>query len=104
MLDVLPVIERWQSEGKQVAVATVVKVWGSAPRPLGSKMVMSSAGEMEGSVSGGCVEASVFEESQSVLSTGEPRLLKFGVTDDQAWAVGLSCGGEIEVFVQRLEG
>ncbi len=102
MLDVLPVIERWQGEGKQIALATVVKVWGSAPRPLGSKMVISSAGEMEGSVSGGCVEASVFEESQTVLATGEPRLLKFGVTDDQAWAVGLSCGGEIEVFVQRL--
>ncbi len=102
MRDVLPDIERWRSEGQRVALATVVKVWGSAPRPLGSKMAVSSGGGIAGSVSGGCVEGAVFEEAQGVLASGRPKLLKFGVTDEQAWAVGLSCGGEIEVFVEAL--
>lgn len=103
MREVLDDIERWQTEGKAVALATVVKVWGSAPRPPGSKMAISSGGDMAGSVSGGCVEGAVFEESQAVLSTGQSKLLRFGVTDEQAWSVGLSCGGEIEVFVERLD-
>lgn len=103
MRDVLSKIEEWRSQGREVAVATVVKAWGSSPRPLGSKMAMTADGDMVGSVSGGCVEGAVFEEGQLVLRSGEPRLLRFGVTDDQAWAVGLSCGGEIEVFVERLE-
>jgi xanthine/CO dehydrogenase XdhC/CoxF family maturation factor len=101
--DVLDVIEQWLNEGKQVAVATVVKVWGSAPRPVGSKMAVSSAGDMEGSVSGGCVEAAVFEAAQDVMAQGTPRLLKFGVADETAWTVGLSCGGEIEVFVDPVQ-
>lgn len=103
MREVLEQIDAWQGQGKQVAVATVVKVWGSAPRPLGSKMIVSSAGEMAGSVSGGCVEGAVVEEATSVLATGEPKLVHFGVTDDRAWSVGLSCGGEIEVFIETLE-
>ncbi len=103
MRDVLPKLERWRDEGKRVAVATVVKVWGSAPRPLGAKMAMTSAGDMAGSVSGGCVEGAVVEEAQSVLQTGEPKLLRFGVTNEEAWAVGLSCGGEIEIFVEILD-
>jgi xanthine/CO dehydrogenase XdhC/CoxF family maturation factor len=104
MRDVLSDIERWRSEGQRVALATVVKVWGSAPRPLGAKMAVSSGGGIAGSVSGGCVEGAVFEEAQGVLAAGRPKLLKFGVTDEQAWAVGLSCGGEIEVYVEPLEG
>jgi xanthine/CO dehydrogenase XdhC/CoxF family maturation factor len=100
--DVLPEITAWRERGDAVAIATVVKVWGSAPRPLGSKMAVSSGGEMAGSVSGGCVEGAVFEESRSVLATGEPKLLSYGVTDETAWSVGLSCGGQIEVFVERL--
>ncbi|MDX1388715.1 MAG: XdhC/CoxI family protein [Acidobacteriota bacterium] len=100
MRDVLPEIERWRDEGKRIAVATVVKVWGSAPRPLGSKMAVTSAGDMTGSVSGGCVEGAVVEEAQSVLQSGEPKLLRFGVTNEEAWAVGLSCGGEIEIFLE----
>ena len=104
MRDVLPEIERWRSAGKRVALATVVKVWGSAPRPLGSKMVISDAGDMAGSVSGGCVEGAVFEEAQQVLESNEPKLLRFGVTNDEAWAVGLSCGGEIEIFVEPIQG
>ena len=102
MRDVLEQIDRWQGEGKSVAVATVVKVWGSAPRPLGSKMVVSSDGEMAGSVSGGCVEGAVAEEARAVLASGEPKLVHFGVSDDRAWSVGLSCGGQIEVFIETL--
>lgn len=102
MRDVLPEIERWRGEGKGVALATVVKVWGSAPRPLGSKMAVSSAGEMAGSVSGGCVEGAVFEEAQRALRGDRPRLLHFGVADETAWSLGLSCGGEIEVFIEPL--
>ncbi len=103
MRDVLDQIDRWQGAGKAVAVATVVKVWGSAPRPLGSKMVVSGDGEMAGSVSGGCVEGAVVEEARTVLASGEPKLVRFGVSDDRAWSVGLSCGGEIEVFIEPLE-
>ena len=103
MRDILNTIESWRRDGKRVAVATVVKVWGSAPRPLGSKMAISDAGDMAGSVSGGCVEGAVFEEAQGVLAEGEPRLVHYGVSNEEAWAVGLSCGGQIEVFVERLE-
>jgi len=100
--DVLPEIERWLAEGQKVALATVVETWGSAPRPLGSKMAISSAGGMAGSVSGGCVEGAVFEEAQSVLSRGRSKSVGYGVSDETAWSVGLSCGGRIEVFVEPL--
>ncbi|MDX1389781.1 MAG: XdhC family protein [Acidobacteriota bacterium] len=103
MRDVLTEVERWRDEGKRVAIATVVKVWGSAPRPLGAKMAMTSDGEMAGSVSGGCVEGAVFEEARGVLESGRPKLLRYGVTNEEAWAVGLSCGGEIEIFVEILD-
>ncbi len=102
MRDLLPEIERWRRGGRRVALATVVKAWGSAPRPLGAKMAVSSVGDVAGSVSGGCVEGAVIEEAREVLDSGDPRLLRFGVTDERAWEVGLSCGGEIEVFVERL--
>lgn len=102
MRDVLPKIDEWRASGRKVAMATVVKVWGSAPRPLGSRMIVSDAGDMVGSVSGGCVEGAVFEEARKVLDGGEPRLLRYGVTNDEAWAVGLSCGGKIEIFVEAL--
>ena len=104
MREVLPDVERWRRDGKGVALATVVKVWGSAPRQPGAKMAVSSAGDIAGSVSGGCVEGAVVEEAQGVLARGEPKLLTFGVSDDEAWAVGLSCGGEIQVWVEPLEG
>jgi xanthine/CO dehydrogenase XdhC/CoxF family maturation factor len=98
--DLLPSIAQWHREGKSVALATVVQVWGSAPRPVGSKMAVSSAGDLAGSVSGGCVEGAVFEAAAGVIASGQPRLLRFGVADEVAWAVGLSCGGDIEVFVE----
>ncbi len=102
MRDVLPEVEAWRAAGNRVAVATVVKVEGSAPRPVGATMAVSSAGELTGSVSGGCVEAAVFEEAQDVLSTGQPKLLRYGITDEMAWDVGLACGGTIEVFVEPV--
>lgn len=102
MREILDDVARWRGEGKEVALATVVKVWGSAPRQLGSKMAVSSAGEMAGSVSGGCVEGAVIEEALGVISRGAPKLVKFGVGDEQAWSVGLSCGGEIEIYLEPL--
>jgi len=104
MRTILEDVERWKAEGKQVAVATVIKVYGSAPRPLGAKMAISSAGDMVGSVSGGCVEGAVFEEAQSVLKTGQPKLLEYGITDELAAEnVGLACGGNIQVYLDRLD-
>ena len=104
MRDVLPEIEAWRRDGKRVALATIVKVWGSAPRPLGSKMAISDAGDMAGSVSGGCVEGAVFEEAQGVISSAQPKLVHYGVSDEDAWAVGLSCGGQIEVYIELVDG
>jgi xanthine/CO dehydrogenase XdhC/CoxF family maturation factor len=101
--DLLDAVERWRAEGKAVALATVVEVWGSAPRPAGAKMAVSSALEIVGSISGGCVEGAVVEEAREVLATGRPKLLRYGVTQEQAVAVGLSCGGTIEVYVERVE-
>lgn len=103
MRDVLNPIDEWLAAGQEVMLATVVKVWGSAPRPLGSHLVQSSTGGIAGSVSGGCVEGAVLEEGQTILETGESRLLSFGVEDELAWSVGLSCGGQIEVFCEKLD-
>lgn len=103
MNEVLAEIDAWQEAGNQVAVATVVKVEGSAPRPVGATMAVSSGGDLAGSVSGGCVETDVFVEAQEVLKTGIPKLLRYGISDEMAWDVGLACGGTIEVFVEPLE-
>jgi len=102
MREVLAEIERWQQEGKLVALATVVKVYGSAPRPLGAKMAISAAGEMAGSVSGGCVEGAVVQEALDVLKTGQARLVEYGIADELAISVGLACGGNIQVFVEPI--
>ncbi len=103
MRDILSEIESWRRGGKRVALATVVKVWGSAPRPLGSKMAVSDHGDIAGSVSGGCVEGAVVEEAQGVLERGTPKLVHFGVSQEEAWSVGLTCGGKIDVYIEPLE-
>ena len=103
MLDILETMNRWLAQEREVALATVVKTWGSAPRREGSKMGVTGAMQMIGSVSGGCVEGAVVEEALAGLRDGRPRLLKFGVADDMAWEVGLTCGGSIEVFVEPLD-
>jgi xanthine dehydrogenase accessory factor len=100
MREILKDLERWLQEGKQVALATVVSVWGSGPRQPGSKMAISSTGEIAGSVSGGCVEGAVVERALDVLETGRPELVRFGISDEQAWEVGLTCGGAIEIYVE----
>ena len=102
--DPLSIAERWLGEGKEVALATVVETWGSAPRRAGSHLVIDSDGNFEGSVSGGCVEGAVVGEALETLATGKPRMLEFGVADETAWRVGLSCGGRIKVYVERLAG
>ncbi|HCL67161.1 MAG TPA: XdhC/CoxI family protein [Rhizobium sp.] len=101
-LDPLMIAEDWISQGRNVAVATVVETWGSAPRPVGSHLVIDGEGNFEGSVSGGCVEGAVITEAFDVLQAGEPKMLEFGVADETAWRVGLSCGGRIRVYVERL--
>lgn len=103
MQELMPQVEAWLAQGERVAVATVVRVLGSAPRPVGARMIVSPAGRMAGSVSGGCVETAVYGEMMEVLAGGAPRLLRFGITDDMIWDVGLACGGTIEVLVQEME-
>ncbi|MBX9741219.1 MAG: XdhC family protein [Beijerinckiaceae bacterium] len=101
--DILGQAEVWRRAGKGVAVATVVETWGSAPRPTGSHLVIDDEGHFLGSVSGGCVEGEVVTEAMDVISDGKPRVLEFGVADETAWRVGLSCGGRIRVYVERVD-
>lgn len=102
MFDILPKIEEWVSQDKPFALATVIKTWGSSPRPVGSSLAVTGDMEMAGSVSGGCVEGAVMKKAQEILQSGQPQRLKFGVTDEDAWAVGLSCGGAIQVWTERF--
>ncbi|MDR3409295.1 MAG: XdhC family protein [Methylovirgula sp.] len=101
--DILSAAQRWFEKGNGVALATVVETWGAAPRPVGSHLVVASDGAFLGSVSGGCVEAEVIEEALDAIKTGTPRLLEFGVADETAWRAGLSCGGRINVYVERID-
>lgn len=105
MKEVISDIDAWLTRGeRQIALATVIETWGSAPRKVGAKMAFTAEGAaISGSVSGGCVEGAVIESGSNVLLTGEPQLLRFGVPDETAWGVGLACGGTIEVFVERLD-
>ena len=100
--DPLVIAEDWREAGRDVALATVVETWGSAPRPAGSHLVIDAEGNFHGSVSGGCVEGAVVTEALDVIESGKPRMLEFGVADETAWRVGLSCGGRIKVYVERL--
>jgi xanthine dehydrogenase accessory factor len=101
--ELLAIALRWREAGQRAALATVVSTWGSAPRAAGSQLVCNSAGEFAGSVSGGCVEVAVIEAAADVMRSGAPQLLEYGVTDEQAWGVGLACGGRIRVFVEAVE-
>ncbi|MCR9238645.1 MAG: XdhC family protein [Alphaproteobacteria bacterium] len=100
--DILKTAENWVAEGRRIALATVVDTWGSAPRPTGSHLVIDAEGNFEGSVSGGCVEGEVISEAIDVIESGTPKMLEFGVADETAWRVGLSCGGKIRVFVDQV--
>jgi len=101
MRDIIDQVDRWVERGDRVAMATVVCVKRSAPRPPGSKMAVNGRGEVSGAVSGGCVEGAVVQAAEEVLAGGDPRLLHFGIADSEAWDVGLPCGGEIDVFVEE---
>ena len=96
-------LRQWRAEGRSAALATVVSTWGSSPRPEGSHLVVDAEGSFVGSVSGGCIEGAVIEAAQEVMRSGTPRLLEFGVSDEQAWQVGLACGGRVQVFVEPVE-
>ena len=101
--DILGQAAAWRKSGKGVALATVVTTWGSSPRPVGSQLAVDDSGKFVGSVSGGCIEGAVIKEAMDAIATGKPRLLDFGVTNEQAWEVGLACGGKVQVYVERLE-
>ncbi len=103
MEEVVADIQRWRSQGEQVALATVVKTWGSAPRRAGAKMAITAGGQLSGSVSGGCVEGAVAEEAFAALASGKAKLLHYGVADEKGWEVGLACGGTIDIFVEPLD-
>ena len=100
--DPLDIAETWTREGRDVALATVIETWGSAPRPVGSHLVIDGEGNFEGSVSGGCVEGAVISEAAGVIASGVAKMLEFGVADEAAWQVGLSCGGRISVYVEKV--
>jgi xanthine/CO dehydrogenase XdhC/CoxF family maturation factor len=99
---ILSTAAEWHRDGRGVALATVVTTWGSSPRPVGSKLAVDDQGRMIGSVSGGCVEGAVIETALDIIRTGKPQLLEFGVSDEQAWDVGLACGGRVQIFVEKL--
>lgn len=101
--ELTPHINRWRAEGHGVALATVVQTWGSSPRPEGSHLAVNARGDFVGSVSGGCIEAAVVTEAVAAIADGKVRVLEFGVTDEQAWEVGLACGGRVRVFVEPLQ-
>ncbi len=101
-LGVLQVALEWCNSGKAVALATVIQTWGSSPRPAGSNLVIASDGSFAGSVSGGCVESEVIRAATDVISSGKQQILEFGVTDDEAWQVGLACGGQIRILLEPV--
>ncbi len=101
--NVLEQAAAWKSEGRGVALATVVATWGSSPRPVGSQVVVDEKGDFVGSVSGGCIEGAVATEALKTIADGKTRLIDFGISDETAWQVGLACGGKCEVFIERVE-
>jgi xanthine dehydrogenase accessory factor len=100
--DILTTAKAWLEQSGDLALATVVAAWGSSPRPPGSQMAITRDGRMAGSVSGGCIEAAVVAAGLETIRTGQPQMLSFGVTDERAWEVGLACGGQVQVFIERI--
>jgi xanthine dehydrogenase accessory factor len=103
MEDPVEIALKWDNEGREVALATVIVTWGSSPLPVGSQLVADATGAFEGSVSGGCIEGAVITEAMEVIREGRAKRLFFGVSNEQAWEVGLACGGEIEIYIEKLE-
>jgi len=101
--DPLVTAGRWRSEGRGVAIATVIATWGSSPRPAGSQLVLDQEGRFVGSVSGGCIEGAVIAQGIEAIGDGQSRVLDFGVSNEQAWEVGLTCGGRVQVYVEPVE-
>jgi xanthine/CO dehydrogenase XdhC/CoxF family maturation factor len=102
-MSILETAEQWMSQGRRIAIATVIETWGSAPQPVGSQRVVDSEGNFEGAVSGGCVEGAVITEAQDMITEGGHKVLSFGVADETAWKVGLACGGKIRVLVEAVQ-
>jgi xanthine dehydrogenase accessory factor len=100
--DILAIAANWKAAGEDVAIATVVETWGSSPRPAGSRLAITKSGKLAGSVSGGCIEGAVADAARQSMTSGAPQLLDFGISDERAWEVGLSCGGKVKVFVEPL--
>lgn len=103
MKEIIPDLKKWRADGRRVAVARVVDVDGSGPRQPGAAMAVNENGEVTGSVSGGCVEGAVVLEALDIIESGERRMVTFGYSDDEAFAVGLTCGGTIHLFVEPLD-
>lgn len=101
-MDVLNKGAAWRVEGERVVIATVIETWGSSPCPCGSRMAITQSGRIVGSVSGGCIEAAVVHSAEKLFADGKPAVLDFGVTDENAWEVGLACGGKVKIFVEEL--
>lgn len=101
--DLMQIAADWKRAGRDVALATVTATWGSSPRQPGSQLVVDGEGRMLGSVSGGCIEGAVVREALEIMADGKPRLLDFGITNEQAWEVGLACGGKLQIYVERVE-
>lgn len=101
--DLLQIAGDWKRAGHKVAIATVTATWGSGPRPAGSHMIVNETGHMLGSVSGGCIESAVVQEAVAVMEDGKPRRLDFGISDARAWEVGLTCGGKLQIYLERVE-
>lgn len=101
--DILETAKNWCESGKGVALCTVVATWGSSPRPAGSQLLVNEDGSFIGSVSGGCIEGAVIKEALEIIADAGHRTLEFGVSDEQAWEVGLACGGKVQIFIERVE-
>lgn len=102
MVELLELAARWRRRGDRVAIATVIATWGSSPNPPGSQLIVNERGDFMGSVSGGCVEGAVVQAAAEVIKVGQPRVLSFGISNDEAWEFGLACGGKVQIYVEPL--